>query len=153
VPEEANLTTQTHSPLTWVIRLPQTKHTHSTSLFKFFFSFLFSAAEIMQISTTLANFDLFPFFWTIFSNLAAEIMQISTTPGDFWFLISFLLFSLRTIFARPRCCWLCGCGNNYDAALLDLLIRREWGPISNQYFSVDALLMFCWPINKQCWST
>jgi len=36
--------------------LPQTNHTHTTSLFKLFFSFLLLAAKIMQIFTTFGNF-------------------------------------------------------------------------------------------------
>ncbi len=52
---------------------PQTTQTHTASLFKLFFSFLLSAAEIVQIFTTFNNFLL----------LAAKIMQISTTFGDF----------------------------------------------------------------------
>ncbi len=52
MPEETNLTTQTHSPLTWVIRLPQTNHTHTASIFSFqsfdcsLFLFLFPIFEL-----------------------------------------------------------------------------------------------------------
>jgi hypothetical protein len=58
VPEETNLTTQSHSPLTWVIRLPQTNHTHTTSLFLVEFLSQFSSLLLLFVVVLIQIFEL-----------------------------------------------------------------------------------------------
>ncbi len=128
VPEEANLSTQTHSPLTWVIRLPQTTHTHTTSLFKLLFSSLDCGSH--------ANFYN---IWKIFLS-AAKIRQFSTTRRFAFLSFSpFQTFSIqnckppifRSKVASPGCCQLCGCAymNSSFFSFLSRWSQHQTGPV------------------------
>jgi hypothetical protein len=70
VPEETNLTTQTNSPLTWVIRLPQTNHSHTASFLSFsIFGLKLQMEGLKKLMPLLKHFiyilKTFPSFWLI----------------------------------------------------------------------------------------
>ena len=50
MPEESNLAAQAHTPLTWVTRLPQTTHTHTSSLF-----LLLSVEQKLRVSRVVLS--------------------------------------------------------------------------------------------------
>ena len=118
MPEEANLTTHSYTPLTWVIRLPQTKHTHTASFFSEFrirplISFLARwcprrnpVVPSAKRGGALCEARNCP--WRTFQNFENSKFEIPTKNSILLAVSPFF----RTKIASPCCCRLCGCAGN-----------------------------------------